>query len=86
MKNFFTTGRIFHVATVDSSRSYYLINGIVIIVCINLYYSTARGRTCKCIDHKYHPLNNWYGVSIARQSSEIKRGLGKYKSAFKSIS
>jgi hypothetical protein len=86
MRNFFTTGRIFYSATIDSSRSYDFINGIVIIVCFNHYYSTARGRTCKGIDHNSHSFHNWHGVSIARQSSEIKKGLGKYKSAFKSIS
>ena len=81
MRDFFTTGHTFHIATVDSSCSYDLINGIVIIVCINHHDSTARGRTYKFIDHDSHSFHNLNGVSRARQSSEIKKGCGKYRSA-----
>jgi len=35
MKDFFTTGSVFCVATADGSRIYHFIDGIVIIVCIN---------------------------------------------------
>jgi hypothetical protein len=82
--NFFTTGRIFYIATAQSSRFYDFIDSIVTIVCINYYYTIARGRTRECIDHTSHSLNNLNGVSSARQSSEIKKGLAKYTSAFKS--
>ncbi len=45
MLNFFTTGCIFYVTTVDSSRINDFIDGIVIIVCGNYYYSSAWDRT-----------------------------------------